>query len=100
MLARFSPSGRVGPLTIPIVLLLAVPAALLAWPYQWIVELLAAHGGRAIVVATFFVPALGGLTGWLAWMAVERGKCRNPVVGRALGWLLGLVAIAASHYSA
>jgi hypothetical protein len=100
MLARFNPSGRVGPLTIPIVLMLALLAALVAWPYQWIVELFAVHGGTAIVVATFFVPVLGGLTGWLAWTAVDRGKCRNPQVGRIAGCLLGLVALAASHYAA
>jgi hypothetical protein len=100
MLARFSPSGRIGPLTAPVVLVLALAAALVAWPYQWIVELFAAHGGTAIVVATFFVPVLGGLTGWLAWTAVDRGKCRNPQVGRVAGWLLGLVALAASHYVA
>jgi hypothetical protein len=97
-ITRFSPSGRVHPLTLPAVLALAVPAALLAWPYQWIVELLAAHGGKAIVVATFFVPALGGLTGWLAWTAVQRGKCRNPGIGALAGWLLALVALAASYY--
>jgi len=97
-LTRFRPSGLVHPLALLMVLALALPAALLAWPYQWIVESLAAHGGKAIVVATFFVPALGGLTGWLSWMAVVRGRCRSPAAGRLIGYLLALVALAASYY--
>ena len=100
MLKRFSPSGALHPLIVPAVVVAAVPAAILAWPYQWIVELLATHGGKALVVATFLVPGLGLLTGLLAEKAVTVGKCRSPRVGALTGYFIGAVVLAASHYIA
>jgi hypothetical protein len=69
----------------------------LAWPYYASAAWLASRGGKGLVVATFATAAFGALVGGAACLAVRWGRCRHPRVGFAVGALLGIVAVAASH---
>lgn len=95
MLPRYQPSGQFNPTVFVYAGLCAVGVVLLAWPYQWMMDVLAIPLVTLIYTVLF---AMG--TSILMNFALDMGSCRNRNVAMGLGVAFGLVAVFASHHFA
>ena len=92
-LPRYSPSGRVRITFVPLLVAAGVAAALVALPYQYLLEWLPVVQLSLLLVVGFGLAVAVG-----AYFAVRIGHCRNRPVALLGGLFVAAVALAGSYF--
>ena len=93
MIPTYKASGRVGFLSLPLLLLILVVAVVLAFVYQ-----LALHWIPIIYVNVLATIGMGMALGYVGAWVVTKGKVRNVLVGISIGILLAVAGLGAKYY--